>query len=166
MKSLLNRLTALILLLLMTLTMCASTKTEPGGTDIMNTDIPEAIKPIPVLVIEIGGKLFYADLEGNSSAQALVEKLNPGPITVDMHDYGSFEKVGPLPWELPRNDERITTVPGDIILYQGNQITVYYDENTWSFTRLARIGSTTRDELLSALGSGDVSVTFYLEWGE
>ena len=154
------------LLILMATALCACTKTEPGGTDIMNTAIPEVIKPAPVLVIEVNGKFFYANLEDNSSAKALIEKLNPGPITVDMHDYGSFEKVGSLPWELPRNDERITTVPGDIILYQGNQITIYYDENTWSFTRLARIGNITRDELLSALGSGDVSVTFYLEWGE
>lgn len=155
-----------VLLILMATALCACTKTEPGGTDIMNTDITEAIKPVPVLVIDVNGKLFYASLEDNSSAQALVEKLNPGPITVDMHDYGNFEKVGSLPWELPRNDERITTVPGDIILYQGDQITIYYDENTWSFTRLARIGNATRDELLSTLGSGDVSVTFYLEWGE
>lgn len=155
-----------VLLILMATALCACTKTEPGGTDIMNTDITEAIKPVPVLVIDVNGKLFYANLEDNSSAQALVEKLNPGPITVDMHDYGNFEKVGPLPWKLPRNDERITTVPGDIILYQGDQITIYYDENTWSFTRLARIGNATRAELLSALGSGDVSVTFYLEWSE
>ena len=69
-------------------------------------------------------------------------------------------------WELPRNDERITTVPGDIILYQGDKITIYYDENTWEFTRLARIGDVSKEELLEALGDGDVTVTFWLEWDE
>ena len=83
-----------------------------------------------------------------------------------MHDYGNFEKVGPLPFELPRNDETITTEPGDIILYQGNQITIYYDENTWNFTRLAKIDNVTREELLDVLGSGDVTVTFWIEWSE
>ncbi|MBQ7670049.1 MAG: hypothetical protein IJS45_04940, partial [Clostridia bacterium] len=109
-----------------------------------------------MLVIEVGEKLFYANLEDNSSAKALIEKLNSGPVTIDMHDYGNFEKVGSLPWGLPRNDESITTVPGDIILYQGNQITIYYDENSWSFTRLAKIENTSKEELLAALGDGDV----------
>ena len=131
----------------------------------MKDDI-EAIRPTCVLVIEVNGKIFYANFEDNSSAEALKEKLNSEPITVDMHDYGSFEKVGALPWELPRNDTQITTEPGDVILYQGNQITVYYDTNIWSFTRLARIGNATKDELLAALGAGDVSVKFSLEWGE
>lgn len=133
--------------------------------DIMKNKI-EPISNTCVLVIEAGEKRFYANLEDNSSAKALIEKLNSRPITVDMHDYGGFEKVASLPWELPRNDESITTVPGDIILYQGDQITVYYDENTWSFTRLAHIGNTTKEELLAALGDGDVSVSFYLEWSE
>ena len=69
-------------------------------------------------------------------------------------------------WSLPRNDESITTEPGDVILYQGDQITVYYDENTWNFTRLAKIGSVTREELLEAFGEGNVTVTFWTEWSE
>lgn len=127
---------------------------------------PDLQKPAPTLVIEANGTVFYAALEDNSSAKALIEKLNFAPVTVNMHDYGSFEKVGSLPWELPRNDEQITTVPGDVILYQGNQITIYYDENTWNFTRLATIGNVTREKLLEALGDGDVSVTLHLEWSE
>ena len=134
--------------------------------DIVKDEITEPVAPTCVLVIKVGEKLFYANLEDNSSAKALVEKLNSGPITVDMHDYGNFEKVGSLPWTLPRNDEQITTVPGDIILYQGDQITIYYDKNSWSFTRLAKIGNTSREELLTALGDGDVSVSFSLEWSE
>ena len=127
---------------------------------------PDSIKPVAELVIEANGQRFYADFEDNSSAEALKEKLNNGPVEIDMHDYGSFEKVGPLPWDLPRNDESVTTVPGDVILYQGNQITVYYDENTWNFTRLARIGNVTRENLLDALGDGDVTVRLWIEWSE
>ena len=124
------------------------------------------VRTVPTLVIEANGKVFYAALEDNPSAQALIEKLNSGDIEVDMHDYGSFEKVGPLPWSLPRNDAPITTSPGDVILYQGNQITIYYDQNTWDLTRLAKIEGVTRASLLDAFGEGNVTVSFWLEWSE
>ncbi len=145
-----------------------------GAGDIEETDmkldtgIPEieVIRPTCVLVIEVNGKILYGHLEDNPSAKAFIEKLNSGGITVEMHDYGNFEKVGPLPWELPRTDSRITAGPGDIILYQGDQITLYYGENSWDFTRLARIESVTKGELLGLLGAGEVSITFSLEWGE
>lgn len=132
----------------------SATGTEPGATE----------AAAPVLAITAGETTFLADLEDNSSAQALVEKLKGGPVTIDMTDYGNYEKVGPLPWELPRNDESITTVPGDVILYQGTNITIYYDQNTWDFTRLAKIPNVSAEELLNAFGDGSVSITFSLEW--
>ena len=79
-----------------------------------------------------------------------------------MSDYANFEKVGPLGFSLPRNDKSITTTPGDIILYQGNQITIYYDTNTWNFTKLGKIENLTQKELKEILGNGDVTVTFSL----
>ncbi len=126
----------------------------------------EAVRPVPMLVIEANDTWFYASLEDNSSAQALAEKLSTGEIEIDMHDYGGFEKVGELPWTLPRNDESFSAKPGDVIMYQGNQITHYYGENTWDVTRLARIGNTAKEELLEALGDGDVTVTLWVEWSE
>ena len=129
------------------------------------TSEEEAVKPAPVLVIEVNGKTFYASLEDNSSADVLAEKLSSGSLTLDMSDYGGFEKVGALPWSLPSNDERITTAPGDVVLYNGDSITIYYDSNTWSLTRLARIEAS-REELLAALGEDSAEVTFSIEWGE
>lgn len=116
-----------------------------------------------VLVIEANGHTFHADFEDNSSAEALKEQLGSSVIELNLHDYGNFEKVGSLPWTLPRNDTSITTVPGDVILYQGNQITIYYDENAWNFTRLAKIRDVTKADLLEAFGSGDVTVRFWAE---
>ena len=124
------------------------------------------VRPAPVLVLEVGERRFYASLEDNDSARAFIEQLSPEAIEVEMRDYGGFEKVGPLPWALPQNDEEITTQPGDVILYQGDQITVYYGQNTWSLTRLARIGNVTGEELLEALGDGAVTIRFWLEWSE
>lgn len=128
--------------------------------------VMEKIENHATLVINVGEKTFYAALEDNLSAKALVEKLSPTILELDMHDYGGFEKVAELPWTLPRSDERITAKPGDIILYQGNQITVYYGENTWELTRIASIGNVTGKELLDALGEGDVKVKMNLEWDE
>lgn len=112
--------------------------------------------------LQIGDQTLTAELADNTSAQAFAELLREGPVTVQMHDYGSFEKVGPLPTSLPENNEQITTEPGDIILYQGNSITVYYDENTWNFTRLGKVQDVTEQELREILGAGDVEITFSL----
>ncbi len=106
--------------------------------------------------------VFTAKFTDNSSAQAFKDKLAVGDVTVNMHDYGNFEKVGDLGFDLPTNDTQITTQPGDIILYQGNSITVYYDTNSWNFTRLGKIENVSGEQLLSAFGEGDVTITFSL----
>lgn len=107
-----------------------------------------------------GNHKLTATLADNSSAKAFYELLKKGPLTVDMHDYGSFEKVGSLGTTLPRNDTQITTTAGDIILYQGNQITIYYDTNSWNFTRLGKVDGVTQAELKKILGKGDVTAVF------
>ena len=112
------------------------------------------------LKITVGEHEFLATFEDNSSAEEFRELLSQGPLTIEMEDYGGFEKVGPLGTELTRNDMQITTEPGDIILYQGNQITIYYGTNSWNFTRLARIDDPS--DLQEKLGSGSISVTFSL----
>lgn len=116
------------------------------------------------IILSFNGSTYTATLADNPSAEAFAELLKSGPLTVSAHDYGCFEKVGSLGTELPRADEQITTSPGDIILYQGNQITVYYAQNTWSFTRLGRIDDPSG--LREALGSGDVEITFQLASSE
>ena len=82
---------------------------------------------------------------------------------IDAHDYGNFEKVGDLGFSLPRNDTQITTTPGDLILYQGNQFTIYYDENSWNFTKLGHVDNMTQEELKKLLGDGDVTITLSLK---
>ena len=114
------------------------------------------------LTIE-GGKTFTATLEDNSSTQALKEQLVKGDIIVEMEDYASMEKVGSLGIRLPRNDRQTTTGPGDLILYQGHNFVIYYDTNSWSFTRLGKIDNATQAELKAALGKGDVRVTLSLD---
>ena len=142
----------------------AESGNQPDPAD--GNAVPEAdsgnAKEQPMKIsITINGKdKLSATLSDNSSAAAFYELLSKGDVTVNMHDYGNFEKVGNLPHSLPRNDTQITTKPGDIILYQGNQITIYYDTNSWNFTLLGRIEGKTQSELKAILGEGDVTAVF------
>lgn len=111
----------------------------------------------------IDGTILEIALADNRSARAFAELLAGGPVTVDMSDYGGFEKVGSLGTSLPTTDEQISTGPGDVILYQGNNIVIYYGTNNWNFTRLGKIQDADAQTLRELLGSGNVSVTFSLE---
>lgn len=120
----------------------------------------EATTEAPIMYISANGNRFEVELESNSSATALTNALESGPIKVLASDYGSFEKVGDLGISLPTNDEWITTKPGDVILYQGDKITVYYDVNSWNFTKLGRIKDA--QGIKEQLGPGDVELTLSL----
>ena len=107
-----------------------------------------------------GNHKLIATLTNNSSATAFYELLKKAPVTIKMSDYSNFEKYGPIGTSIPRNDTQITTTAGDIILYQGNQIAVYYDTNSWNFTRLGKVDGVTQAELKRILGKGDVTAVF------
>lgn len=114
------------------------------------------------ITLTVNGTTLTAELTDNSSAEALKEMLADGPLTVEMSDYAGMEKVGSLGKSLPTNDEEITTDAGDLILYQGDQLVIYYAPNSWNFTRLGKIQDVTASELYEILGSGDVEVTLAL----
>ena len=114
------------------------------------------------LKLEIGDMTLTATLVNNSSTEALISALSEAPITVKMRDYGNMEKVGSLGREFPRNDEQISTEAGDIILYQGRSLVIYYSPNSWSYTRLGKIDNISAQELKEILGDGDITVTLSL----
>ncbi len=140
--------------------------TEDKNTDISSNETESASSNSQTepeedrfLYITIGETTLTAELGNNSSADALIELLSDGDVTIDMSDYGNFEKVGDLGKTLPTNDEQITTEAGDLILYQGNNFVIYYDTNSWSFTKLGKIKDCSQEELKEILGNGDVTVT-------
>ena len=110
--------------------------------------------------ITIEDKTMPVNLVDNEATRTLVAALQESPITYEADDYGGFEKVGYLGCSLPTNNQQITTEAGDVILYSGNQIVLFYGSNSWSYTRLGRIEYSTIDELKSFLkaGQGRVSV--------
>lgn len=110
--------------------------------------------------VQVGDYTFTASLENNAAVDALIEMLESGSVTIEMSDYSGFEKVGALGANLPTSNSQMTTQAGDIVLYQGNQIVIFYGSNSWSYTRLGRIDDLTGLE--EALGDGNVTVTFLL----
>lgn len=115
------------------------------------------------LLISVNGQELTASLADSTAAKELAEKLKAEPVTVTLNEYGGFEKVGKLPWSLTRTDASTETEPCDIMLYQGNQMTVFYNSNSWSYTKLGHIENTTQEELKAILGEGDVTVTLSLK---
>ena len=115
------------------------------------------------VLLKVGDNTMYATLTDNEATRELTKMLEQGDLTIHMSDYGGFEKVGVLPQSLPTSNTQITTVPGDIMLYQGNQMVIFYGSNTWSYTRLGTIDSATESNLHQFLGSGDISITLSLE---
>jgi hypothetical protein len=112
--------------------------------------------------LKINNSTFDVKLENNSATEELINHLKNGNITIEAVDYGNFEKVGSLGFSLPTNDENIETASGDIVLYQGNQISLFYESHSWSYTKIGKIQNVSSDELKSILGSGDVKLTFSL----
>ena len=115
------------------------------------------------LLISVNGHELTASFADSTAAAELAEKLKAEPVTVSLNEYGGFEKVGKLPWALTKTDEKIDTEPCDIMLYQGDQMTIFYNSNSWSYTKLGHIGNITKEELKDIFGDGDVSVTLSLK---
>lgn len=113
------------------------------------------------LNITIDGLTLPVSLVDNKATQALISALNEAPITYEADDYGGFEKVGALGQTLPTSNQYLTTEAGDVVLYNGNQIVLFYGSNSWNYTFLGRIQYSTFDELKSFLqaGQGRISVT-------
>ena len=120
----------------------------------MNTD--------NVINLKIWNAVFDVTLEENSATKAFVEKLNEWDVVVNAREYWWFEKVGNLGFDLPRADKQITTEPGDLVLYQWNQISLFYESNSWSYTKLWKVQMISKDGLREILWDWDVTLVFSL----
>ena len=129
-----------------------SEKTEENGLEAEEMSI----------LMKIGDEAVTIAWEDNESVAALVELLRERPMSIQMSMYGGFEQVGSFGTSLPRDDEQTTTQAGDIVLYSGNQIVVFYGSNSWAYTRLGKITDKSAEELKEMLSGGDVTITLEL----
>ena len=116
-----------------------------------------------MLELEINGTPVSVKWEDNESVRALRELAAKEPIVIQMSMYGGFEQVGSLGTSIARNDVQTTTSAGDIVLYSGSNIVIFYGSNSWAYTRLGRITGMTDSELSELLGNGDVTVTMSIK---
>ena len=138
-------------------------KTESPKTEGQQTEIQEDTEESEetIMKVQIEDQVFTAELEKNPGAEAFAQMLQEEPVTIQMSDYAGFEKVGSLGRSLPTQNRQTTTQSGDIVLYNGNQIVIFYGSNSWSYTRLGKIRDL--NGWKDALGKGDVEVTFSVE---
>ena len=110
----------------------------------------------------IGGTPVSITWEDNEAVQALKELCRNQTLTINMSMYGGFEQVGSIGTTLPQNDVQTTTSAGDIVLYSGDQMVVFYGSNTWAYTRLGHITDQDADGMTQLLANGDTTITIRL----
>ena len=122
-------------------------------------------KAVTEMYLTVNGNKLKVTLAENAAVTALIELLNKGDIVYTADDYGGFEKVGSLGHTLPASDTQIKTEPGDIVLYNKNQIVVFYGNNSWSYTKIGKIEGYSVSELKTLLGAGkgEVKITLSLK---
>ena len=162
-------LTIIIAIVLIVLTSCGKsnnssvqpTTDEPSTTITTPSDDNQTTKEDETETMKLTLKIDDMEVDviwaDNDSVKALKNLAKDG-LTINMSKYGGFEQVGSIGSTLPSADTRITTNPGDIVLYSSNQIVLFYDSNTWSYTKLGRI-NLSKSELTDLLGDEDVVIT-------
>ena len=126
-------------------------------TKVVNNN-PTKGEEMKEIYLYVNNNILEVELENNDATIELLNILNNKDITILANEYGGFEKVGSLGFELPANDKNIKTQSGDIVLYNKNQISVFYESNSWSYTKLGKIKNKTKNELKDILGSGNIEL--------
>ncbi len=111
------------------------------------------------MYITISGQTQSVTLEDNEAARSLAEKLQQAPVTVTLNSSGGFEIWGALGFSLPTSNQQTTAQPGDVILYNGSNICIFYGSNSWSYTRLGRIDGMSESELRTFLKAGESNIS-------
>ena len=113
------------------------------------------------MVLKISGTDVPVIWEDNASVKDL-QKLAANGLKISMSMYGGFEHVGPIGQKITRSDNQTTTAPGDIVLYSGDHMVIFYGSNSWSYTRLGKI-DLPEDKIKELLSNGDVTVTLEIK---
>lgn len=146
-----------IILVLFMMTACSEEETT--ATEIISDSESDTQEEIEMnLKMKISDNEVEVIWEDNESVDALKQLVKDEALIVEMSMYGGFEQVGSLGNSLPRNDTQTVTEAGDIVLYSGNQIVVFYGSNSWAYTRLGHIADKNKKELTELLGNGDVII--------
>ncbi len=150
-------------------------QTEPDNTEVQSafpetSDTSKPEEPTDLtqetdaenmeLIMKIDGTEVSVVWENNESVDAIRKLAASSGLEINMSMYGGFEQVGSIGQSIPRSDEQTITKAGDIVLYSGNQVVVFYGSNSWAYTRLGRITDKTEQELAEMLEKNNVVLSF------
>ena len=142
---------------------CSASAPQTGGDEELPAEEEQQPEKEKELVLRIDDTKVDVTWEDNESVTALKEKAAEGPLTVKMTMYGGFEQVGALGFTLPSNDTAMDTVAGDIVLYTGNMLVIFYGTNSWNYTGLGHVENKTVQDMEDLLTAGDVVLTLTME---
>ncbi len=114
------------------------------------------------MYITIAGQTQSVTLANNSASRELVTRLHNGAVKVTLNSSGGFEIWGPLGFSLPTSNQQMTAQPGEIVLYNGSNICLFFGENSWNYTRLGKIDGLSEKELRAFLKAGESNITVTL----
>ena len=139
--------------------------TQPRVSNELDKLPPKGEKPaqMPTLMLSIDGAPVTVLWEDNETVSELLTAAQNGAIEVSASRYGGFEQVGSLPQSFSRNDVQTTTQPGDIVLYSGNQLVIFFGSNSWSYTRLGHVNGMSSEELSDLLNKDVVMIELSAE---
>ena len=142
---------------------------QESESETQDTDSPQESEPEAQMTdeektdmkLKIGDAEVPVTWEENESVDALAALAAEGPLTIQLSMYGGFEQVGPIGQSIISDDQQTTTQAGDVVLYSGDQIVVFYGSNSWAYTRLGHV-DLSQKEMEDLLGNGDVMLTLQM----
>ena len=149
----------LLVIALLFVSGCASRESVPVQVNDSPVQTENEVEQVSAMKLTIGNTVVPVTWEKNASVDALKALC---PLTINMSMYGGFEQVGAIGESLPREDRQTTTAAGDIVLYSGNQIVIFYGSNSWAYTRLGHVDLSAA-EMEALLGDGDVVLALSAE---
>ena len=141
---------------------CGAPKEEPGST-VEPPETEEAVSSDTKLTLSIDGETVEVAWEDNDAVEELKALVADQPYVINLSKYNDFEQVGPIGKSLTSNDEQMTTEPGDVVLYSGDQMVIFYGSNSWAYTKLGHITDKSEEELKDLLGKDNVTVSVSIE---
>lgn len=154
----------LLVIMMVLMAGCAEKEPEPG--DDLTEEQKNMVKVTYDMKMKIGDTEVSVDWEKNPAVDALAELTAGKWYEIPMSMYGGFEQVGAIGTELPAEDSETVTEAGDIVLYSGDQIVVFYGSNSWAYTRLGHIRGKSAEDMAELLGNGDVTISLMTEFSE
>ena len=136
---------------------CCSSDSEANAQENQTTS-----NMAQVMYITIGGVTKTATLVDNAATRELVTRLQEAPVTVTLNSSGGFEIWGALGFSLPTSNEQVNAQPGDIVLYNGSNICMFYGTNSWSYTQLGKIEGLSKNELRTFLKADESNISVTL----